>query len=64
MFCANCVSPVSGLSPAGCFDLLEAGGVGRVGLASAGGITILPVNFAVTGKTIIFPTAPDTLLAL
>ena len=25
---------------------------------------MLPVNFAVTGKTIIFRTAPDTLLAL
>ncbi len=25
---------------------------------------ILPVNFAVTAKTIIFRTAPDTLLAL
>src|SRR5215471_21411790 len=51
------------LSPAECFDLLEAGGVGRVGFTAAGGIMILPVNFAVTGKTIIFRTAPDTLLA-
>jgi len=51
------------LSPAECFDLLEAGGVGRVGFAALGGIMILPVNFAVTGKTIIFRTAPDTLLA-
>ncbi len=25
---------------------------------------MLPVNFAMTGKTIIFRTAPDTLLAL
>jgi len=52
------------LSPAECFDLLEPGGIGRVGFASAGGIMMLPVNFAVTGKTIIFRTAPDTLLAL
>ena len=52
------------LSPAECFDLLEPGGVGRVGFASADGIMILPVNFAVTGATIIFRTAPDTLLAL
>ena len=52
------------LSPAECFDLLEPGGVGRVGFVSAGGIMLLPVNFAVTRRTIIFRTAPDTLLAL
>ena len=52
------------LSPAECFGLLELGGVGRVGFASADGIMVLPVNFALTGKTIIFRTAPDTLLAL
>jgi nitroimidazol reductase NimA-like FMN-containing flavoprotein (pyridoxamine 5'-phosphate oxidase superfamily) len=51
------------LSPAECFDLLEEGGIGRVGFTSAGEIMMLPVNFAVTGKTIVFRTAPDTLLA-
>ena len=52
------------LSPAECFDLLEPGGVGRVGFVSAGAIMLLPVNFAVTRRTIVFRTAPDTLLAL
>jgi nitroimidazol reductase NimA-like FMN-containing flavoprotein (pyridoxamine 5'-phosphate oxidase superfamily) len=52
------------LSPAECFGLLEQGGIGRVGFTSADGIMMLPVNFAVTGKTIIFRTGPDTLLAL
>ena len=52
------------LSPAECFDLLEPGGIGRVGFVSADGIMMLPVNFAVRGRTIIFRTAPDTLLAL
>ena len=52
------------LSPAECFELLEPGGVGRVGFAAADGIMILPVNFAVTRKTIVFRTAPDTLLAV
>jgi len=52
------------LSPAECFDLLEPGGIGRVGFTSADGIMMLPVNFAVMGRTIIFRTAPDTLLAL
>jgi nitroimidazol reductase NimA-like FMN-containing flavoprotein (pyridoxamine 5'-phosphate oxidase superfamily) len=52
------------LSPGECLDLLESGGVGRVGFASADGIMMLPVNFAVAGKAIFFRTAPDTLLAL
>ena len=52
------------LSPVECFDLLEPGGVGRVAFSSAGEIMILPVNFAMTGKTVIFRTAPDTLLAV
>jgi nitroimidazol reductase NimA-like FMN-containing flavoprotein (pyridoxamine 5'-phosphate oxidase superfamily) len=52
------------LSPAECFGLLELGGIGRVGFAAADGIMILPVNFAVTGKAIIFRAAPDTLLAV
>jgi nitroimidazol reductase NimA-like FMN-containing flavoprotein (pyridoxamine 5'-phosphate oxidase superfamily) len=52
------------LGPAECFDLLEPGGIGRVGFAAADGIMMLPVNFAVTAKTVIFRTAPDTLLAL
>src|SRR5215471_14432893 len=52
------------LSPAECFGLLELGGIGRVGFAAADGIMMLPVNFAVMGKAIIFRTAPDTLLAV
>jgi len=52
------------LGPSECFDLIEPGGVGRVGFASADGIMMLPVNFAVTRKTIVFRTAPDTLLAV
>jgi len=51
------------LDPGECFSLLEQGGVGRVGFTSAEGVVILPVNFAVAGKTIVFRTAPDTLLA-
>src|SRR5579859_1478450 len=52
------------LSPAECFDLLEPGGIGRVGFTAADGIMMLPVNFAVAAKTVVFRTAPDTLLAL
>jgi len=52
------------LGPAECFELLEPGGIGRVGFIAAAGIMMLPVNFAVAGKTIVFRTARDTLLAL
>jgi len=52
------------VSPAECFDLLEPGGIGRVGFTAADEVMMLPVNFAVCGTAIIFRTAPDTLLAL
>jgi len=52
------------LSPTECFDLLEPGGIGRVGFTAAHGVMMLPVNFVISGRTIIFRTAPDTLLAL
>jgi nitroimidazol reductase NimA-like FMN-containing flavoprotein (pyridoxamine 5'-phosphate oxidase superfamily) len=61
---AACQHALLRLGPAECFELLEAGGIGRVGFASVSGITMLPVNFAVTAKAIVFRTAPDTLLAL
>lgn len=51
------------LGPAECLGLLGRGGVGRVGFMTAEGIAILPVNFAVAGNTVVFRTAPDTLLA-
>jgi nitroimidazol reductase NimA-like FMN-containing flavoprotein (pyridoxamine 5'-phosphate oxidase superfamily) len=51
------------LSPEECLELLEPGGIGRVGFASDDGIVMLPVNFAVTGRAIVFRTAPDALLA-
>jgi nitroimidazol reductase NimA-like FMN-containing flavoprotein (pyridoxamine 5'-phosphate oxidase superfamily) len=52
------------ISPTECFELLETGGIGRVGFTAEGDVMVLPVNFAVSGKTIVFRTAPDTLLAL
>jgi len=52
------------LDPAECLRLLEPGGIGRVGFAAAEGIVIVPVNFALAGKCVVFRTAPDTLLAV
>jgi nitroimidazol reductase NimA-like FMN-containing flavoprotein (pyridoxamine 5'-phosphate oxidase superfamily) len=52
------------LSRAECLELIEPGGIGRVGVTSPNGVVILPVNFATQGEAIIFRTAPDTLLAV
>lgn len=52
------------ISPTECFELLAGGGIGRVGFTAEDGVMMLPVNFAVFGRTIVFRTAPDTLLAL
>lgn len=60
---APCGHALRTLSPAECFELLERRGIGRVGFAGADGIMIVPVNYAVAGKTVVFRTAPDTLLA-
>ncbi len=51
------------LSPAECYDLLSPGGVGRVAFTTSDGPVVLPVNYAMSGQTVIFRTAPDTLLA-
>ena len=44
------------LGEAECLRLLAAGGVGRIGYSGRYGPTILPVNFALHGQTIVFRT--------
>jgi nitroimidazol reductase NimA-like FMN-containing flavoprotein (pyridoxamine 5'-phosphate oxidase superfamily) len=51
------------LTAAECYDLLSPGGIGRVVFTAADGPVVLPVNYAMVGQTVIFRTAPDTLLA-
>jgi nitroimidazol reductase NimA-like FMN-containing flavoprotein (pyridoxamine 5'-phosphate oxidase superfamily) len=51
------------LTAAECYDLLAPGGVGRVAFTTDDGPVVLPVNYAMAGQTVIFRTAPDTLLA-
>jgi hypothetical protein len=51
------------LTSAECFGLLSPGGMGRVAFTTADGPVVLPVNYAMAGRTVIFRTAPDTLLA-
>jgi nitroimidazol reductase NimA-like FMN-containing flavoprotein (pyridoxamine 5'-phosphate oxidase superfamily) len=51
------------LTAAECCELLSPGGVGRVAFAATDGPVVLPVNYVMAGQTVIFRTAPDTLLA-
>ena len=51
------------LTAAECYDLLSPGGVGRVAFITVDGPAVLPVNYVMMGQTVIFRTAPDTLLA-
>lgn len=46
-----------------CYDLLSPGGVGRVAFTAADGPVVLPVNYVMADQTVVFRTAPDTLLA-
>jgi len=57
---AACEHSLRTLSPAECFDLLEPGGIGRVGFTSADGTMMLPVNFAMTGR--LLSSAPHRTL--
>jgi nitroimidazol reductase NimA-like FMN-containing flavoprotein (pyridoxamine 5'-phosphate oxidase superfamily) len=51
------------LTAAECFDLLSPGGVDRVAFTTADEPVVLPVNYAMAGQTVVFRTAPDSLLA-
>jgi transcriptional regulator with XRE-family HTH domain len=51
------------LSPDECYELLAPGGVGRVVFETPDGPAVFPVNFAMTGRTVVLRTAADTALA-
>jgi len=51
------------LTPAQCYDLLAPGGVGRFAFSTKAGPVVLPVNFAMAGRTIVFRTAGDSALS-
>jgi uncharacterized protein len=50
------------MTRAGCEALLANGSVGRVAVVIDGQPHIVPVNYAAEGATIVFRTAPDTIL--
>ena len=51
------------LSPIECRKLISAGGIGRIGFATAGGLAIMPVNFAWDGHSIVVRTGAGSVIA-
>jgi nitroimidazol reductase NimA-like FMN-containing flavoprotein (pyridoxamine 5'-phosphate oxidase superfamily) len=56
------LAQVEKLTPAECRRLIAPGGVGRVAFGTASGPVVLPVNFTVTGGSIVIRTDPGTLI--
>ena len=46
-----------------CYRLLSPGGIGRIAFTAAGGIMILPVNFALIGGSIVLKTGAGSMIA-
>jgi nitroimidazol reductase NimA-like FMN-containing flavoprotein (pyridoxamine 5'-phosphate oxidase superfamily) len=51
------------LTSAECLRLIEPGGVGRIALATASGLMVLPVNFVMVANSIVFKTGGGSLIA-
>jgi nitroimidazol reductase NimA-like FMN-containing flavoprotein (pyridoxamine 5'-phosphate oxidase superfamily) len=59
---ADVVATVEQLPEPECWNLLASAQVGRVGLLVDGHVEVLPVNYALDGKTVLFRTAEGTVL--
>jgi transcriptional regulator with XRE-family HTH domain len=51
------------LTPAECRRLIEPGGIGRIAVATASGLMVLPVNYVMVANTIVLRTGSGTLIA-
>jgi len=54
---------VERLFPAECYRLLGPQGIGRIAFGTASGLAVLPVNYAVTARTIVIRTGSGSLIA-
>lgn len=54
---------VERLLPAECYRLLGARGIGRIAFGTASGLAVLPVNYAVTARSIVIRTDSGSLIA-
>jgi transcriptional regulator with XRE-family HTH domain len=53
---------VERLAPAECYRLLAPRGIGRIAFGTASGLAVLPVNYAVTGGTVVIRTGSGSLI--
>ncbi|MFC8275279.1 helix-turn-helix domain-containing protein [Streptomyces sp. NPDC057271] len=51
------------IDEAECWELLDGHGVGRVAVEGRDGLMVIPVNYQVVDRDIVFMTAPDSSLA-
>lgn len=55
---------VERLPPAECYRLLSPRGIGRIAFGTNSGLMVLPVNYAVTGGTIVIRTGAGSLIGV
>jgi transcriptional regulator with XRE-family HTH domain len=61
--CWGSAGPRERLFPAECYRLLGSQGIGRIAVGTASGLAVLPVNYAVTERTIVIRTGSGSLIA-
>jgi transcriptional regulator with XRE-family HTH domain len=61
--CWGSAGVVDRLLPVDCYRLLEPQGIGRIAFGTASGLAVLPVNYAVTARTIVIRTGSGSLIA-
>ncbi len=62
--CWGSAGRVEQLSPAECYQLLASQGIGRIAFATASGLMVLPVNYAVTDATVVLRTGSGSLIGI
>ena len=61
--CWGSAGIIERLLPAECYRLLGPHGIGRIAFGTAAGLAVLPVNYAVTERTIVIRTGSGSLIA-
>lgn len=62
--CWSSAGQLERLSPAECYQLLAPRGIGRIAFATAAGLMVLPVNYAVTDGAIVIRTDGGSVIAV
>lgn len=62
--CWGAAGIVERLAPAQCYQLLAPRGIGRIAFSTASGVMVLPVNYLVTGGTVVIRTGTGSLISV